>query len=78
MTSSTYKNVREVSIFGGQLYTSADPTKASVTVATVGSGLPTSGSLAPAVSRHRPGRLTTVVANDSHSRFGGDNQSQSQ
>jgi hypothetical protein len=38
----TDKNVREVSIFGGQLYTSADPTKkGSLTIATVGSGLPT-------------------------------------
>ena len=35
------KNVREVSIVGGQLYTSADPTKAgALTLATVGSGLP--------------------------------------
>jgi hypothetical protein len=36
------KNVRQVSIAQGQLYTSADPTKQSVTIATVGSGLPTS------------------------------------
>ncbi|MCW2523960.1 MAG: hypothetical protein JWO63_2295, partial [Frankiales bacterium] len=48
ITNSTYKNVRQVSVFNNQLYTSADPTKASVTVATVGSGLPTSGSLTPA------------------------------
>ena len=47
LTSSTFKNVREVSIVGGQLYTSADPTKASVTVATVGTGLPTSGTQTP-------------------------------
>lgn len=37
-------NVRDVEIFNNQLYTSADPTKAgNVNVATVGSGLPTSG-----------------------------------
>lgn len=35
------KNVRQVSIFDQQLYVSADPTKQSVTVATVGTGLPT-------------------------------------
>jgi hypothetical protein len=44
VTSSTDKNVRQVSIFDGQLYASADPTKAGVDVGTVGSGLPTSGS----------------------------------
>jgi hypothetical protein len=44
VTSSTDKNVRQVSIFDGQLYASADPTKAGVTIGTVGSGLPTSGS----------------------------------
>jgi hypothetical protein len=39
------KNVREVSIFDGQLYTSADPTKAgALTIATVGTGLPTSAT----------------------------------
>ncbi|MHA6760169.1 hypothetical protein [Streptacidiphilus sp. PAMC 29251] len=43
LVASTYKNVRQLAIAGGQLYTSADPTKASVTVATVGSGLPTTG-----------------------------------
>jgi len=43
--NETDKNVREVSIFNGQLYTSADPTKAgALTIATVGSGLPTSGT----------------------------------
>jgi Bacterial Ig-like domain (group 3) len=46
LVSSTYKNVRQLEIFGGQLYTSADPSKASVTVATVGTGLPTSGTSA--------------------------------
>ncbi len=35
------KNVRQVSIFDNQLYTSSDPTKQSLTIATVGSGLPT-------------------------------------
>ncbi len=44
LTSATYKNVRQLGIVGGQLYTSADPTKASITVAKVGTGLPTSGS----------------------------------
>ncbi|MFC4243049.1 DUF3616 domain-containing protein [Gryllotalpicola reticulitermitis] len=44
LSSSTYKNVRSVSVVDGQLYTSADPTKASLTIATVGSGLPTSGT----------------------------------
>jgi len=40
--NETDKNVREVSVVDGQLYTSADPTKAgAVTIATVGSGLPT-------------------------------------
>ena len=36
--------MRQLEIVGGRLYTSADPTKAGVTVATVGSGLPTSGT----------------------------------
>jgi hypothetical protein len=43
--NETDKNVREVAIADGQLYTSADPTKAgSLTIATVGSGLPTAGT----------------------------------
>jgi hypothetical protein len=42
--SSTFKNVREVSIFNGQLYASGDPSKAGLTIAPVGSGLPTSGT----------------------------------
>jgi hypothetical protein len=46
LVSSTYKNVRQLEIADGQLYASADPTKASVTVASVGSGLPTSGTQA--------------------------------
>ncbi|HEV2640802.1 MAG TPA: Ig-like domain-containing protein [Actinocrinis sp.] len=48
LTSSTYKNVRQLEIVDGQLYASADPTKASLTVATVGTGLPTSGTQAVA------------------------------
>jgi hypothetical protein len=44
LTSSTDKNVREVQVVDGQLYTSADPTKAGLSIATVGVGLPmTSG-----------------------------------
>jgi hypothetical protein len=43
--NTTDKNVREVSIVDGQLYTSADPTKAgSLTIATVGAGLPTTAT----------------------------------
>jgi hypothetical protein len=37
----TYKNVRQVSVVDGRLYASADPTKAGLTIATVGTGLPT-------------------------------------
>lgn len=37
----TYKNVRQVSVVDGQLYASADPSKAGLTIATVGTGLPT-------------------------------------
>ena len=45
LLNTTDKNVREVAIFDGQLYTSADPTKAgSLTIATVGSGLPTTAA----------------------------------
>jgi Bacterial Ig-like domain (group 3) len=44
LVGSTYKNVRQLEIVDGQLYASADPTKASVTVATVGTGLPTTGT----------------------------------
>ena len=44
LVSSTYKNFRSVDTADGQLYVSADPTKASVTVAKVGSGLPTTGT----------------------------------
>jgi hypothetical protein len=40
--NTTDTNVRGVEIVDGQLYTDADPTKNHVTVATVGSGLPTS------------------------------------
>jgi hypothetical protein len=41
LDSGTYKNVRQVEIAGGQLYASADPTKAGLTIGTVGSGTPT-------------------------------------
>ena len=41
LDSGTFKNVREVQVVDGQLYTSADPTKAGATIATIGSGLPT-------------------------------------
>jgi Bacterial Ig-like domain (group 3) len=44
LVDKTFKNVRQLSIVGGQLYTSADPSKASVTVATVGTGLPTTAT----------------------------------
>jgi hypothetical protein len=40
LDSGTYKNVRQVSVVDGQLYASADPTKAGLTIGTVGSGLP--------------------------------------
>lgn len=61
LTSSTYSNVREVQDVGGQLYTSADPTQATpgITIATVGTGLPTSGTqtltdLVPATGKLSP------------------------
>jgi hypothetical protein len=41
LDNGTFKNVRQVSVVDGQLYTSADPTKAGATIATVGTGLPT-------------------------------------
>ncbi|SDJ09650.1 Protein of unknown function [Frankineae bacterium MT45] len=47
LTNSTYKNLRQLQIANGQLYASADPTKASVTVASIGTGLPTSGTQTP-------------------------------
>jgi hypothetical protein len=43
LMSSTDTNARAVAIFGGQLYTSADPTKEGINIATVGSGTPTTG-----------------------------------
>jgi hypothetical protein len=46
-SSTTYKNVREVQVVDNQLYTSADPSKAGLTIAQVGSGLPTSGLQTP-------------------------------
>ena len=45
ITNSVDSNVRQVSIFDGQLYASADPTKSGFALGMVGSGLPTSGSL---------------------------------
>ena len=41
LDNGTFKNVRQVATSGGQLYASADPTKAGLTIGTVGSGLPT-------------------------------------
>ncbi|HTZ85599.1 MAG TPA: hypothetical protein VMB05_02930 [Solirubrobacteraceae bacterium] len=41
LMSSSDTNARAVAIFNGQLYTSADPTKESNTISTVGSGTPT-------------------------------------
>ncbi|HEX8714492.1 MAG TPA: hypothetical protein VF706_02900, partial [Solirubrobacteraceae bacterium] len=43
LMSSTDTNARAVAIFGGQLYTSSDPTKEGINIATVGSGLPSTG-----------------------------------
>jgi hypothetical protein len=43
LMSTTDTNARAVAIFGGQLYTSADPTKESNSISTVGSGTPTTG-----------------------------------
>jgi hypothetical protein len=41
LMSTSDENARAVTIFDGQLYTSSDPTKEGVSIATVGSGLPT-------------------------------------
>ncbi|GAA4667054.1 hypothetical protein GCM10025780_06380 [Frondihabitans cladoniiphilus] len=41
LDSGTYKNVRQVSVVDGQLYASADPTKAGLSIGTIGTGLPT-------------------------------------
>ncbi|GAA5182648.1 hypothetical protein GCM10023322_20030 [Rugosimonospora acidiphila] len=46
LDSGTFKNVRQVSVVDGQLYASADPTKAGLTIGTVGSGLPTTAGQA--------------------------------
>src|SRR5262249_17967687 len=43
LMSSSDTNARAVAIFNGQLYTSSDPTKEGVNIATVGTGLPTTG-----------------------------------
>ena len=42
--TTTFKNVRQLGIVDGQLYTSGDPTKAGLTIAPVGTGLPTASS----------------------------------
>jgi hypothetical protein len=45
VNDSSYKNQRQLEIYNGQLYTSADPTKnTAVTIATVGTGLPKTGT----------------------------------
>ena len=63
LVSSTFKNVRQVAIVNGQLYASSDPTKAGLTIATVGTGLPTSGSSNAVTNlrspRHRSSRMPT-------------------
>ncbi|RKR73963.1 beta strand repeat-containing protein [Frondihabitans australicus] len=41
LDNGTYKNVRQVSVVDGQLYASADPTKAGLTIGTIGTGTPT-------------------------------------
>ncbi len=46
LMSTTDTNARAVTIAGGQLYASADPTKEGNSISTVGSGLPTSGGQA--------------------------------
>jgi hypothetical protein len=43
LLSSGDTNARAVTIFDGQLYTSSDPTKEGINIATVGTGLPTTG-----------------------------------
>ncbi len=44
LMSTTEENARAVAIYGGQLYASADPTKESNTISTVGTGLPTTAT----------------------------------
>ncbi len=43
LMSASDTNARAVTIFDGQLYTSSDPTKEGISIAAVGSGLPTTG-----------------------------------
>jgi hypothetical protein len=43
LMSASDTNARAATIFDGQLYTSADPTKEGINIATVGTGLPTTG-----------------------------------
>lgn len=44
LMSTSDENARAVAIFDGQLYTDSDPTKEGNTIATVGSGLPTTST----------------------------------
>lgn len=44
LMSTSEENARAVAIYGGQLYASADPTKESNTISTVGTGLPTTAT----------------------------------
>ncbi len=44
LMSTTDENARAVAIFGGQLYTSSDPTKEGNSIAKVGTGLPTTAT----------------------------------
>jgi hypothetical protein len=46
LLSSSDTNARAVEIYNGQLYTSSDPTKEGIDIATVGTGLPTTGGQA--------------------------------
>jgi hypothetical protein len=46
LLSTSDTNARAVEIYNGQLYTSSDPTKESINIATVGSGLPSTGGQA--------------------------------
>ncbi|HXP29438.1 MAG TPA: hypothetical protein VN804_06755, partial [Solirubrobacteraceae bacterium] len=46
LLSTSDTNARAVEIYNGQLYSSSDPTKESINIATVGSGLPTTSGQA--------------------------------
>ncbi len=62
--AETDTNVRQVQVVDGQLYTSADPTKApSVSIAKWGTGLPTTkGRRSPACPSKRPPKSPTGTA----------------